>query len=202
MKSLYIHGHCFPLARLTYPSSGEEWLPNSNCREHTRNKAYRMRVQGPKPCPSWSQTNHTWTFAWRLPNLTSLSDTLTYANSVSFLPLDRNHTTAPGIRGMRRILHKVKWRNYSSKPMEELSRALYTKEMKAMLNHRRPQQRHSRGTAHGQGWKNQTWCSSTGMTSRHPRGAVLEVANTTLSPAFLPFREVCELQNPGPGFQH
>lgn len=71
MKSLYIHGHCFPLARLTYPSSGEEWLPNSNCRERTRNKAYRMRVQGPKSRPSWSQTNHTWTFAWRLPNLTA-----------------------------------------------------------------------------------------------------------------------------------
>lgn len=49
LKFLYIHGHCFPLARLTYPSSDEEWLPNSNCREHTRNKANRMRVQGPKP---------------------------------------------------------------------------------------------------------------------------------------------------------
>lgn len=100
MKSLYTDSHCFPLARLTYPSSREELLPNSNCREHTRNKVYRMRVQGPKPGPSWSQTNHTLPFACHLPNLKSLSDALTHANSVSFYLLIET-TLQPGKLGER-----------------------------------------------------------------------------------------------------
>ena len=98
MKSLYIDGHCFPLAGLTYPFSGEELLPNRNCREHTRNKVYRMRVQGPKPGPNWSHMNHTLPFAWRLPNLTSLSDALTYVNWVSFYLLIET-TLQPGESG-------------------------------------------------------------------------------------------------------
>jgi len=84
MKSLHADSDCFPRARLTYPSSGEELLPNRNCREHTRNEAYRMRVQGPTPGPCWPQMNHTLPFAPRLPNPASLSAALTYANTVSF----------------------------------------------------------------------------------------------------------------------